>query len=321
MLTLLCTSCATVRNSPRVPVVPATAPANQSTLTLQNNLVQLIVDPRIGRIVYFGRLGGPNLLWIDADAPATAAREKGALAQWMNWGGDKLWWGPQALWVSQIGRRWPPDDAFDGQPWNVLSHDRNQVVIESRESNNVGGRFRRTITLHPAEPIVDFDNVFLRTQTSAIPIQMWSVTQVVTPAQCLLDMLPSAPAGPFPIVAMGPPLNPPPQVLEAGTMHWMQFSPAEQPETKIGTFGNWIAAISGDAFVQISPYQQDKPYLERSSIQAYKNPKFVEIETVSPLFFPRVGEMVHHSVRWCLLKNADTPAATVQAIGRLSKPD
>jgi hypothetical protein len=317
VVTLLGFWCASCANPGELPAPLETPISSQSPIALQNGEVKLIVDPRIGRMVYFGRPSGPNLLWTDPYAPATAAKETGGLALWMNWGGDKLWYGPQSLWPSQIGRRFPPDSVFDGQPWNVISQDRNQVVIESRESPSIGGRLLRTITLHGAEPIVDFDNAFIRTQPSAIPIQLWTVSQVMTPDRCMLDVLSDVPSGDCPIVAMGPPLVPAAKVIHSRNAQWMEFKPSAEPETKVGTFGNWVASASNDAFVQISRYQPGMPYPERSSVQAYTNGKWVEIETVSPMVFPRVGETVHHWVRWLLLKNMKGSQATVESINGL----
>ena len=80
---------------------------------LSNGTAELIFVPQIGRIMRFGRVGGPNVLW---ENPALAGKARPASArakEWVNYGGDKLWPAPQDRWT------WPPDTALDGATHTV----------------------------------------------------------------------------------------------------------------------------------------------------------------------------------------------------------
>ena len=64
---------------------------NRPAYRLTNGTVEAVVVPSIGRVMRWGKIGGPNLLWNNDPSKIT---ETG----WKNYGGDKTWLSPQIYW-------------------------------------------------------------------------------------------------------------------------------------------------------------------------------------------------------------------------------
>ena len=73
---------------------------------LSNGEAELVVVPAVSRILHYGLVGGPNLLWQNA---SVAGRPPGA-AQWTNYGGSKTWIWPEHEWTTRSGERLAASD-------------------------------------------------------------------------------------------------------------------------------------------------------------------------------------------------------------------
>src|SRR5262245_60839367 len=74
---------------------------------MTNGTVELILVPQIGRIMRYGFVGGPNVLWENPAMHGKVVPPKAGDKEWANYGGDKLWPAPQDRWG------WPPDPYLD----------------------------------------------------------------------------------------------------------------------------------------------------------------------------------------------------------------
>jgi hypothetical protein len=87
-------------------------------------------------------------------------------------------------------------------------------------------------------------------------------------------------------------------------------------KTKIGTQNTrgWIAYHSGDAlFVKWSPlHDDDLTYPDRgSSIECYRNSRFMELETLGPTVILEPGDEVHHREVWKMIDVIGLPVDDV----------
>lgn len=274
--------------SGRLEAEPTAAP-----IILANDHIEVGIDPARGLILGFGLPGKANLLWVN---PHPLSTTRIALAGWINYGGDKLWWGPQINWQAVKGRRFPPDEALDGT-WSVTARDTNHMAMRSSVSPWVGIRAERAITLLPDHPGIVVRNRFVRERPHTQPLQLWTVCQLPPPRWCWLDTQPAAGEASF--VNLRPTLDPLPFSLVESELGCVRFTPSPTESYMVGTRGAWIAAVY-DEFIlvhQVEPYP-DGDYAEQVSLQLFSGPKYVEIETLSGLATLAVGETMANTVRW-----------------------
>ncbi len=298
--------------NPVAPPAPSPPLVFPDQITLRNGSIQLGVSAAVGRVVAFGPLNGPNLIWI-ADESAVDQPVPGHAVpgqQYINYGGDKLWLAPQPLWARATGNvEWPPDGVIDGEAWNVTQQTPRSLTIESRESPHYGVVVQRTFELHPTLPRVTTTNTVRRIKPNPFPVQAWTVTQVIHPPQVLMDI-----ATPRPID------RPRVQMLTETTADKVKgrveliddqsaavWQIRGDAHAKLGTFGRWIAGVYDDyAFLQTTDFDPDGAYPELSSIQAYYADSYVELEVVGPLIQLAPGESLSNQVIWELIpRDAD----------------
>lgn len=142
---------------------------------LQNDFVELVVVPSIGRIIRFGPRGGPNLLWENPDLWGRVPPAPEERADWVNSGGDKVWPAPQERWG------WPPDPWLDGSAYRTRRRSDGTVMMISPVSPRTGLRVVRVIRLDPTRPRVTIENILENHGTSPQTWSIWQVTQVDEP--------------------------------------------------------------------------------------------------------------------------------------------
>ena len=101
-----------------------TGTATSTSVILRNAQIEVRVDLQHGLILGFSQPGKLNLLWVNPHPVSSPDRNAG----WINYGGDKLWWGPMIDWQKAQGRRLPPDEAPDGA-WQVVSLSATRLVM------------------------------------------------------------------------------------------------------------------------------------------------------------------------------------------------
>lgn len=185
LITILLSGCNAVPRDAGDPPLPDLAEsAWPDAIRLSNGTVNLVVVPSIGgRIMRYGYVGGPNVLWTNPDARreiATDTTQPTALAKYPNYGGDKAWPWPQDDWMLRLGRTWPPPPEVDAMPMKSRLRGALGVRLESRPIASHGARLVREIALGPSGSRVHI-LTRLELATSERPpeeIAAWSVTQV-----------------------------------------------------------------------------------------------------------------------------------------------
>lgn len=267
-------------------------------IKLASSKLELVLDPALGRITRLSLPGGRNLLWFDPHA-----RPLPTQGGWTNWGGDKLWWGPQIDWQAVTQRRFPPDEALD-LGWDTLLSTQHYAVMHSRLSAFVGIRAQREITLSTDEAEVMIKNRFTRDAQSRQRLQLWTVTQLPPPLWCWLESRPAS--GRASWINLRPHLAPGAALIDEPASETVRVVPSAAGNAfLIGTHGSWLAAVYDDViFVQeISPYP-DGDYAEQVSVQLFSGPDFIELETLGGVKKPTVGESIETVVRWRILERS-----------------
>jgi len=139
---------------------------------LSNGVVEAVVVPEIGRVMWFGFVGGENVLWTDPSLHGAAPKRHAAA--WQNFGGDKVWPWPQAPWGDGVG--WPPPLAVD--PGRYEATVDGDAVVLTAQAAPYARRVVRRIALAAGEP-----RLVIRTTYEAAGegAQVWQVTQLRSP--------------------------------------------------------------------------------------------------------------------------------------------
>lgn len=269
--------------------------AQAAPITLKNAHIEVTIAPDKGLITGFNQPGQENLLWENPNPVSDPKRNNG----WVNYGGDKLWWGPMIDWMSVKGRRLPPDEAFD-QAWEVIEQTSDSVVIRSTVSFWVGIRAERKISLSPDAAEIVVENSFTRIKASDQRLQLWTITQVNPPLWCVLESHPREGEPAF--VNRRPKFDPTPYITVDEDEDNVRYRYNEAGPNMIGTRGAWLAAVYANKIVAqaVSPSGQGD-YATDVSVQIFSIKGFVELETLSANANPKVGETMTNTVRWKVL--------------------
>lgn len=265
------------------------------TVTLSNEKVEITIDSAKGLVLGLNLPGQSNLMWVNPNPVSDPDRNNG----WVNYGGDKLWWGPMIDWMSVKGRRLPPDEAFD-QPWEIIRQSPDSLTIRSVVSRWVGIRAERTISLAPNSAEIIFQNNFTRIEPSDQRLQLWTISQMLPPEKVLLESHPREGEPAF--ANRRPQFDPLPYLTVLPGTGTVRYRQNPDGPNMIGTRGSWIAAVYDQQIVvhQIDP-EADGDYATDVSVQLFTIKDFIELETLSPNATPKVGESMHHTVRWHVL--------------------
>lgn len=287
---------------------------------LTNGAVEAIVVPEIGRVMRFGKIGGPNLIW-------NAATSTIAKSGWKNYGGDKTWLSPQSNWKSFHGAdNWPPDTALDGSPQkaDVLTGGKLQLTTPLSPT---GIRILRTMYFDDNGEFV-IEQTARKERGAPVKAGIWNVTQVV-PGQAVFAPVNAHSAYPNGTYVWDDKTLSNAQLVRPGLM---KIEPSADGSTpKIG-FDASVAALAsvrdGVAWLQKAAHPAGEyPDAKGGAgfpIETYinGNPEtyYQELEFLGPLKDFYVGTSWTHTVRWSLhdlpSKDASSPAV-IKAIEKL----
>lgn len=267
---------------------------------LTNKIVELIFVPQIGRIMRYGYVGGINLLWNNAALAGKTTDIAAPNADWQNYGGDKLWPAPQAVWG------WPPDPVMDSGTQTVKTLAGNKLQTQGQRSPKHNLRFRREIALDATGTGVTFVNTVFNTGEKEAEWSVWEVAQVDSPD---IVILPLHKGGKFP----------------TGYYTFKDSAPAEgrlkimgneirlerdaKNACKIGSDSplGWLAAEKSGIRFEVSHKAEPKANYpdDGCHLEVYTNPDpaaYIEMELLSPLVTLSPGEKYSHTTRWKLSK-------------------
>jgi len=260
---------------------------------ISNGVVELVVVPKIGRIMRFGFVGQRNLLWENLKVDGKTKVEPKANT---NFGGDRLWPAPQSLW------NWPPDPALDGSAWKaeVIA---NGVRMTSPVGEKIKVRFVREITLDALGPVANLhdrmDNLGTRMEMAA-----WEIAQTANPDSVVVPFEPAAGNLKGWHGYGHEHLDPAYHSLDKSQII-LKRTPKENRKFGIFSSSGEINAYFGSTRLRsTSRVLRGQTYVDHNSpIQIYTNgdpDPFVEIEHTSPVQRMESGESVFLDVTWRL---------------------
>lgn len=290
----------------------------QGALRISNGLVEAVVVPQIGRIMQFQWIGQPgsNPIFVNgglagkvgADIPGDT---------WANFGGDKLWPSPQSDWPNYAPQAWPPDKAFDGQPFTAQEV-ADGVRLIGPWSEAFEARAVRTITMRPGEARLYIAQGIEKKAGAqrVFPVGVWNITQTRPDGTIFLPLPKGAEGADYHMLG-GDKLTPGWSVVEGCLVG------TRDPKTsiKVGSSARsgWIASLyAGDiVFSEHYEYDPGATYPDGgSTAEVYTNGgdlAYIEMEVMGPLTRLAGGATEKYDVYWQLARLPRTPSDRADA--------
>lgn len=281
---------------------------------IANGSVEAAIVPAIGRVMQL-RLAGEadGAFWenraLDGQLHDAVSND------WINFGGDKCWPAPQAVWTGQQGRDWPPPAAFDARPVEAVASERG-VVVTSPIDPGFGIQVVRHVELDPAQPIMRIGTEYRKLRGGAVRVGIWTVTQFQEPEHVciLLSARSKFAAGYIRLLAAEPAdLKIDGRLLSLGR-HARQH-------VKIGADGSSLAWVGRNCVVRIDAEMGPGEYPDGGCVtEVYTNPdplKYVELETLGPLTTMNVGDRIKQTTVYTVTPRStpDPEAEARRALG------
>jgi hypothetical protein len=290
------------------------------SVRLSNSVLELVVVKEIGpRIMHLSPLGGENLLWIDDDLKGKA----GPADKWVNYGGHRLWHGPEL-----IERTYEPDNV----PATVKK-DGDGYIFTAPPEGATGIQKALKVTLASGStPVVTIDHFLTNCSKAPFELAPWELTVVAHGGRVIIPhepyaahgqddhYLPSRPLILWPFTDMSDP-------RWTWGKNFIQLKPdaALGDPQKLGAYvtEGWGAYTrpSGVTLFTFVPPPTTGPetYIDfGSNFETFAKGAFQELETLGPLMTLQPGETLSHRVTWFV--ETGTPLPTDDAGLRAAIP-
>jgi hypothetical protein len=325
---------------------------------LTNGLISVIIVPDIGGRAIQLKLGDRELFFVNSDLAGkvlTEAEENPKTGLW-NYGGDKLWPGPEG-WLSD--EEWPsiPDYVLDGARYRaeVVANTPEEAALRvtSPEDPRTGVQFSRTFHVYAGTTRVRVDELMRNISHRQIRWGMWHLAQhdaadVNDASKPNPDLYLYVPINPHSIYPhgftriLGDVRHPAEELIDDGKIlriHYMY----RVGKVGIDTDGGWYAVVNGQTktcFVETFKYFPGEEYPDHSSVESWKDgpgtvhrnpfdqvlkddpketPYFFESEVMSPYITLNPSEEHTFTVEWAVT-GAPSPIAESRWVGVVSEP-
>jgi len=271
----------------------------QDCYRLSNGTVEVVVVPSVARIMHYGFVGEPSVLWIN---PATEGAPVKP-GEWPNHGGDKAWVWPQDEWGMRVGRGWPPPSATDQVPHQVEIIKGNIVRLTSPLVAGYGVRIVRDIRLEPSGTRVHILTRLEKMRDGAdFPVAAWVVAQLPAPELLLIRLHPGS------TLTEGYKLFSPDPWKAVRRLEADILLPERRSDVavKLGCDADILAWFKSPYLVvHRSPVGNLSDFKPGDHAQIFSNSDvlpYIELEFTSPLRVLRKGESVSLEVTWELYR-------------------
>lgn len=295
----------------------------QNCYRMSNGEVELIAVADVGpRLIHFGFVGGPNVLYVDASTVGKTGGDN-----WVSYGGHRLWVAPELVEVTYYPDNFPVDVEIAGNkliltappevtdPALRAQYQSRQEILEQMEDpafrKSVKFIKQMIVTMSGTGEVTiehKITNGGLKTES----IAPWALSVMTAGGIGIFSTPPYAPHGPGHFL--------PEQALQIWSYtdltdprlkfmkKYITFrqDPAADKPIKFGfsqTQG-WAGYALGDQlFVKKLDYYPSETYPDMgASVEIFTNQEMIEIESLGPLVNLKPGETTCHRERWQLFR-------------------
>jgi len=280
------------------------------TIVLENGALRVEIVPAwAGRLMFFGRAGGGNVLWTQPEAADFGCHPSGK-PRWKNVGGEKTWVGSDgAGWRAfegiESGPVWPPPAWFDSMPMQVVAADATNVVLRTgiHRAGDWAVALERAFSLEADALIVKSRLITEEAGTrgaATLPDddrRLWSIAQIPRPAFVMIRLW-----GDGRHTKFGEISAPMPDTL-AG---WSRIVvPGADAASKISADGDALAVPLADGsgwflMEQTAPERCLSAFSTPGRAMVYASPDDFKPSVYAELEFAAYGPDAEHAVRFSL---------------------
>jgi hypothetical protein len=263
-------------------------------IRLSNGCIELRAPTAVGpRLLYFGFVGGRNLLYVDE---TTAGKTGGT--DYRLYGGHRLWIAPQST---------PGTYLLENDPVEVTVAD-DRVSLRRPADAETGVVKEIVVRLVPDAPRAEVTHRLTNEGTSPVEGAPWGITQMREDTVGVVP-IPGSDEGVDPdrTLSLWPYTDITDERLSfSSCATWVDQRPTVETELKIGASAadGWVAGVHDDvALLKVYPVADDASYPDRgSSAEIYADEKLLETETLAPLSMLKPDETVEFTEEWRLLR-------------------
>ena len=277
-----------------------------NVVSVNNGLVEALVNPTTGRVAQFRFVGDTNgVLWENAALFGHTATQGGDYNRNNNFGGDKTWPSPQSAWG------WPPPRGFDGIP-ETASITNGTVTLVSTVDSRYKIQATRVVELIPNEPVMRVTTTFERmAETAQInnPLGVWIDCQVAvaTNSRCYVPVAsPSIFTNGYALIgsAYGAAGMPP---AFSDTNGLISFGVPPSKNQKMGFDGGTLALVGNNLALRIeAPRVAGANYPDsNSSAEVYTAQDYFELEMMGPMAALPVGSKMQFVTTYSIFRRTE----------------
>lgn len=284
-------------------------------LSISNGLIEVSVTIDVGpRIIRFGKIGGPNLLYNDTQREYVVKNESiesfyGEDSEFCLYGGHRLWLSPERMPQSYYPDNTPvmytplPDGAsFTPPPQRVRDLQLSMEIMMSQSALDI-------MVVHTLTNVsVDRRNLALWAITDLAP----GGTMIIPQNKNDTHTLPNRSLSFWPYCSMRDS-----RFFMGDNYITLRSSCDSGKAFKLGTnnHAGWAAYVNdGYTFVKRYVHNMEAKYPDfASSFEAYTDKNYISMETLSPLYTIEPREQVRHVENWSLFDTNSIPNSRDEA--------
>jgi len=300
-------------------------------LEISNSEIKILVIPKVGRIMHYGFLDGPNIFYENDQLKGTQFKtgeyyKEKNLKQAPNIGGNRVLPCSEEYFDTLTGSRHIPDPFINASAFSFLIL-KNGILLTSPISELLGIQIKRTITISETGTQVDIRQEMVKITAAKnknleeIPLTLWSLSKIKTPNTSYLPIpKKSCFKNGFLIPVWPDAKNNAAQNISVEN-NILAIKSSKNIPQKVGSDSKgWIASfLAKTLFVEKYNFENDKKEVYPdggTSCTIFGNNLFSELECLSPEKKLKIGEIIQYDLEWNLQKiqNENTLKTILQSL-------
>jgi hypothetical protein len=285
----------------------------KKTIEISNSEIKILVVPATGRIMYYGFVGGENVLYENSALEGvlfnTGEYYNGNdEIQAPNVGGNRVLPCSEDYFHVLTGSRHIPDPFINASSYDVTFL-KNGIVLESPISKILGVQIQRTITISGKGTGVNIQQELIKkmpAQNAAIekiPLTIWSLSKIKTPNCSYFPIHKESIFKDGYFIPEWPDAKNNAAINVTTNSAILKIKSSETLPQKVGSDAKkWIAGfLEKTLFIEKFTFDEKGVYPDNgTSVTIFGNNLFTELECLSPEKTLQIGERISYDLHWSL---------------------